>query len=231
MKAQAHARPNAGREIRTAKAANAAEAIGPLRHGQDVFILTFGQFSLIDALIHVLDQTGPADVTISTWTAADAHLERARDLLESARIRSMRWIVDRSFEARQPDYCYHMRRLFGLDCIRAIRTHSKFLLICNDDWHVVCRTSMNMNENPRLENIEVSEDAAFAAFFQRVADDIFAEVGEGENRSPLPILGSAQESFPFREVEAGLIPRESLNEPETTHVVSRGGEATPHETA
>lgn len=196
-----------------------------------MFVFTFGQFSLIDALIHILDETGPADVVISTWTAADAHLERARDLLESAAIRSMRWIVDRSFETRQPDYCYHMRRIFGPDCIRAIRTHAKFMLVHNERWNVVCRTSMNMNENPRLENIEVSEDADFAAFFQRVSDDIFAEVAEGENRSPLPTLAGLQESFPFAEIQAGVIPRESLHEARTTHVTTRGGETAPHEAA
>lgn len=222
MKAQAHTKP-AHRAVRTAKTATAAEAIGRIERGSDTFILTFGQFSLIDALVAILDQTGPADVVISTWTAADAHLERSRDLLESAQIKSLRMIVDRSFETRQPDYCYHMRRLFGPECIRAIRTHAKFLLIRSATMDVVCRTSMNLNENPRLENIEVSEDRGLAEFFQRVTDDIFAEVAEGENMSPLPTLASLQESFPFAEVAAGVIPRESLREPETTHVVTRQG--------
>ena len=43
---------NAHRELRIAKQAQAKEAIGPIRPGQDVFILTFGQFSLIDVLVH-----------------------------------------------------------------------------------------------------------------------------------------------------------------------------------
>lgn len=153
------------RDVRAAKTLSAREALGTLRHGQDVFILTYGQFSLIDLLVEILDQTGPADVTISTWTAADAHLERTADLLAAAQVRSMRWIVDRSFETRQPAYCYHMRQLFGPDCIRAIRTHAKFLLVRNEEWDIVVRTSMNLNENPRLENAEVSEDREFAEFF------------------------------------------------------------------
>lgn len=227
-KPMAHRKP-AKRSIRVAKLAAAAEVIGRIEMGTDTFILTYGQFSLIDALVAILDQTGPADVTISTWTAADAHLERSAELLASAQVRSFRMIVDRSFESRQPDYCYHMRRLFGPECIRAIRTHAKFMLIRSETHDVVCRTSMNLNENPRLENIEVSEDRSLAEFFQAVTDDVFAEVGVGENRSALPALWSVEESFPFAEIEAGTIPRESLNEPETTHVTTRGGETAPHE--
>ena len=75
---------NAHRELRIAKQAQAKEAIGPIRPGQDVFILTFGQFSLIDVLVHVLDEIGPASVDISTWTAAHADVQRAADLMTAA---------------------------------------------------------------------------------------------------------------------------------------------------
>jgi len=213
--------------VRTAKTLSAREAMGTLTHGQDVFILTYGQFSLIDLLVAILDQTGPADVTISTWTAADAHLERTADLLASAQVRSMRWIVDRSFETRQPDYCYHMRQMFGQDCIRAIRTHAKFLLVRNEKWDVVVRTSMNLNENPRLENAEVSESRDFAEFFQTVTDDLFSEVRAKENRSPLPTLRSIQEQLPFSEVAAATIKREAVNEADVTHRITKNGVAEP----
>lgn len=209
----------AKRKIRMARCASAREAIGAIEKNTDTFILTYGQFSLIDALCAILHQTGPADVTISTWTAANAHLQRSAELMESAAIRSLRLIVDRSFQGRQPEYYHHMRELFGPNCIRAIRTHAKFMLIRNDDFDVVVRTSMNLNENPGLENIEISEDAALAGFFQTVSDDVFAEVGPGENASDIPGLDSVQESIPFRPLEARPIPQESLNEVHTTHTV------------
>lgn len=158
-------------------------------------------------------------MSISTWTAADAHLERSAALMESAQIRSFRMIVDRSFETRQPKYCHHMRQLFGPECIRAIRTHAKFMIIRSDTHNIVVRTSMNLNENPRLENIEVSEDSNMADFFQQIVDDVFSEVDEGENKSPLPELKNIQETFQFPEIKSGVIRRENLNEPRTTHTV------------
>jgi 3-dehydroquinate synthase class II len=212
---------DATRSIRVAKESSAREAIGALEHGTDTFILTFGQFSLIEALVAILDQTGPADVVIATWTAADAHLERSRDLLESAAIRSLRWIVDRGFESRQPKYCYHMRQLFGADCIRAIRTHAKFILVRNEEWSIVVRTSMNLNDNPRLEDLEITDHKEMAEFFQRIADDIFSEVEEGRNQSELPLLEGLEETVKLTEVRGNVIARDRLNEPRTTHVVRR----------
>ncbi len=212
IKPQVFKKSGTARSIRMAKSSTAREAIGEIEKGSDTYILTFGQFSLIDAMIVILDQTGPADVSISTWTAADAHLARSAELLESATIRSLRFIVDRSFESRQPEYCHHMRTLFGEDCIRAIRTHAKFMLIRSNQMDIVVRTSMNLNENPRLENIEISESAPFALFFQTIIDAIFDEVDEKVNRSVMLDLGNIPDTYPFREISARQIPRSSLNE-------------------
>lgn len=96
--------------------------------------------------------------------------------MRSAQIRTMRYIVDRSFEGRKPHDCRTMRQLFGPDCIRAIRTHGKWATVRNDKWNIVIRTSMNLNHNPRLEHMEISDDRAFADFFQALADKIFATV-------------------------------------------------------
>jgi hypothetical protein len=210
---------SADRDIRFAKSLSAEEAIGELKPMQDVYILTFGQFSLVDALVHVLKQTGPANVDLSTWTAADAHLERTKALMDSADILRFRMIVDRSFESRQPEYVYHMQKLFGVACIRAIRTHAKFFVVSNDRWKVVARTSMNLNENPRLENIEISTDPAFADFLTDVVDGIFSEIEEGKNFSPMPELAAIEQASPFKLVQADFIKNTLI--PSATHELKK----------
>lgn len=209
----------AKRKISLAKQASAEQAIGKLRQDEDTFILTFGQFSLIDALVAILDQTGPASVDLCTWTAADAHIERSRELLTASKITKFRLVVDRSFETRQPGYCHHLRESFGPECIRAIRCHAKFMIIRNEKWDVVVRTSMNLNENPRLENIEISTSRDFADFFTAVVDDIFGEVGEGQNRSSLLELRSIEDSSPFKPVAAKPLERENFVEPKYSHTI------------
>ena len=210
-------RKSSKRNIRIAKAGKAKDAIGNIEKGTDTFILTFGQFSLIDALVAILDVVGESTVDISTWTAADAHLEESAELIGSSKISKFRMVIDRSFETRQPGYCNRMRELFGENCIREIRTHSKFMVIRSATHNVVVRTSMNLNENPRLENIEVSESLEFAEFFTSIVDDIFSEVQPGEKKSKMLELASLQNTFQFPEVAANKIDRSSLNEPGATH--------------
>lgn len=122
----------------------------------------------MDAIEAILEKTGPADVALSTWTAG-----------HNGNIRSLRFVADCSFGQRQPGYLAKLRELFGDGAIRATRAHAKFAVISNETWAVAVRTSMNLNENPRLESIEVSDDPELAGFLLRVVDEIFRRGGRG----------------------------------------------------
>lgn len=159
---------------RTINAASAAEAVGPIDHGIEVFGLSKGQFSLIELVDHLLDATGPADLTISTWTAAGADLAHTQAFLADGRVRTCRWLVDFSFPSRQPAYCQQLRDRFGDDNIRATANHAKFVLIRNDAWSISLRTSMNLNRNQRLESYEISDDPALADWFDEIVAEAFA---------------------------------------------------------
>ena len=176
------------RTIRVAKQGCARDAIGLLSKDCEIYILTFGQFSLIHALTAILDQTGPADVNLATWTASHAHLEESAKLLDNKLITSLRFVVDRSFLTRQPAYCARMRELFGDACIRTGRSHAKFMTVHNEKWNLGIRTSMNLNENPRLENLEISDDHNICDFLCDLVDDIFLENKKGDFSSPIPVL-------------------------------------------
>lgn len=164
---------------RTLTARNAADALGPIERGVELYALCKGDYSLIDIIEHCLDATGPADVTMSTWTAASADLEFAMGFVLDGRVRSARWLVDFSFPQRQPAYFALLVDRFGADAVRATANHAKFVLIRNDEWDIVVRTSMNLNENRRLENVEISDDAGMADYLSAVVDEIFSMV-DGE---------------------------------------------------
>ena len=114
-----------------------------------------------------------------------------------------------------------MRQLFGTECIRAVRTHAKFVVVRNEEWAVVVRTSMNLNENPRLENIEITTDAGFADFFESIVADIFDEVPESERRSQRLELKNIVDNNQFLEIPANHIERATLNEPSATHTLKK----------
>lgn len=203
--------------MRVCKKGSASEAIGLLEKNMDIFVLTYGQFSLMDGLMAILDQTGPAHISISTWTAAHSDITRSSELLESAEILSFRMIVDRSFKTRQPKYYEHMIGLFGVESIREINTHAKFITIKNDRWDIVVRTSMNLNGNPRLENMEISDNVDFANFFENIVDNVFEEVEPGKGMIKNLKLDKVEDTTGYKLVTARTIKRSTLNEARTTH--------------
>lgn len=153
---------------------SAAEAVAHLeRDGMELFGLTRGQFSLTDLLQAVLTRTGPAALSISTWTAAHADVETMMGLLSSGQITSCRWLVDQTFVRRVPALAAQIRRQFGDDCIRVTKTHAKFCTIVNQSWQVALRSSMNLNQNPRLESFQIGHDPELCAFLDAALDDIW----------------------------------------------------------
>jgi len=163
------------REMRDARRqTTAAEAVADLEpDGREIFGLTRGQFSLVDLVDALLEHTGPAAMTVCTWTAAGKHVARLADALAAGRITSGRWIVDISFVRRCPQEAAAIRQAFGMDAIRVTKTHAKFLLLTNDRWQLVTRTSMNLNVNPRLENFTVAHDPELADFLSAAVNDLW----------------------------------------------------------
>lgn len=158
---------------RSIRSATAGEAIGPITKDCEIYGLTGGQFSLVDVIVHCLEHTGPAHVVVSTWTAASADIDFAMGLMANKSITTLRFVVDRSFPTRQPAYCTALRQRFGDDAVRVTETHAKFVVIHNDEWKVVIRTSMNINHNRRLENFEISEDPVLAEHLLSFVDELF----------------------------------------------------------
>ena len=162
--ARSHRRDGIKRTIRSGKVGGCATAVGPVTPGIEVFVLTHGQFSLMDALVYLSEQIGPCDLSVATWTAGNEDLQHLASLLGTGQFRSVRFLVDRSFINRQPAYCAKLRQLFGDDVIRTTRLHAKCATLRNDSFNLAVRTSMNLNHNPRLEDIEISDDPALADF-------------------------------------------------------------------
>jgi hypothetical protein len=166
-------------EVRECFCGRARDALGRLEPGCQIFGFTKGQFSLMDLLIAIVSQTGPCEMDLSTWTAATADLEAAYKFSNRGEIRDLRFVVDRSFPTRQPDYCETLRERFGDEAIRVTRTHAKFVTARNDDWSIVCMTSMNLNHNPRFEDFFLVDDDEVCQYMTDMVDKVFAEQDVG----------------------------------------------------
>lgn len=169
------------RKFRKDGYADAAELIGDLADGDEICGVTNGQFSLVDILRHVLTQTGPADVVISTWTMGIYDAEKAYAFVNDRLIRSIRFILDPSMFSRKPEIAAVLVQGFGKESFRPVNSHAKFCTVRSDSMAVCIRSSMNLNANNRLESFDISVCAEMTAFFEGIADDVWAKC-DADNR-------------------------------------------------
>ena len=158
----------------------AAETIGPLNGGDEITGLTCGQFSMIDILEHMLNESDePADVLVSTWTAGIYDVERAATLAKNGNIRSIRWLMDRTMFSKSPQYAGPMIECFGLDKFRDSSVHAKITLVGTAAKKMVCRSSMNLNKNLKTEQFDISVCDATYEFFLAWGDKLWAAAAPG----------------------------------------------------
>ncbi len=160
----------------------AAEMIGPLAMGDEICGVTNGQFSLVDIIQHVLDQSGPADVVVATWTMGIYDAEKAYAFVSNRLIRHIRFILDPSMFSRRPELASVLVKGFGPESFRAVNSHAKFATVRSERLAVCIRSSMNLNENKRLESFDISCCSEMCGFFEAIADDVWSKI-DRENRS------------------------------------------------
>lgn len=137
--------------------ASAADCIGPVEPGMALFAITRGQFSMLDAVQHVLSQVGRAEVSIWTWAIAEYEVEVFTAFLRDGRITGGTLVIDRSAEQRNAALIQEWRERFGADRVRVCTTHAKIARVWTGDRRVLLRGSMNLNFNPRFEQLDITE--------------------------------------------------------------------------
>lgn len=155
--------------------------------GHEVVGFTSGQFSIIDVISSVLSRLGGGSLVLSTWTAAGAELDHVMEFIDSELVKNVRWIVDRSFQNRQPALCLKMRNSFGDESIRVQRVHCKFALVHNGQNGVTIQTSANLNKNARIENVSVSSCPVLFSAYSELVEEIF--------ETQMPQVGFESSSF------------------------------------
>jgi len=157
----------------------AEHCIGEMKPGERLIGLTKGQFSLLDIVRAVLQQTGPAHVRVTTWSAGIRDAENAAWLIEQGDILSLRMLVDRSFPTRQPKYARRIVELFGARALHCTRVHAKFCTIRNEHWNVCIRSSMDLNRNSRFEQFDLDDSPDICDFFDAFVDELAVTHPEG----------------------------------------------------
>ncbi len=167
------------RTLTTSPSQSARESIGTLAAGARITGVTKGQFSLLDLIRAVADQIGPAALTVSTWSTGIRDTGNLATLIDRGTFTSVSLCLDRSFAGRQPKYVEEVIRVWGQENIRMTRNHAKFFMLRNEAWNICCRSSMNLNRNPRLEQFDLDDNLEICEFFAKVIAEIFEKMPPG----------------------------------------------------
>lgn len=141
--------------------ANAADAIGDIHAGMSVFALTRGQWSMIDAVLHVLDCVGLAEISVWTWTVAEYEIGTLTRLRNDRRLTGGRLVIDAGARRKNAAIIADWKAAFGSDSVRYVRNHAKIATIKSaSGLRLLLRGSMNLNFNPRFEQFDLTEGGA-----------------------------------------------------------------------
>jgi hypothetical protein len=136
----------------------ASSAIGSITPGMALFAVTRGQWSMIDAILHVLDQVGPSRLSLWTWTVAEYEIQTLTRLREDDRVTAGRLVIDAGARVKNARIIAEWRRTFGSDSVRFVTNHAKIATVASaSGLHLLLRGSMNLNFNPRFEQFDLTE--------------------------------------------------------------------------
>lgn len=154
----AYSSPAARRQRAVESFGCAALAIGPIEAGMSLFAITRGQWSMIDAILHCLDEVGPASVSLWTWTVAEYEVQVLDRLRTDGRITAGLLVIDYGARVKNAAIIRDWQRSFGAMSVRYVVNHSKIARIESaSGLRLLLRGSMNLNFNPRFEQFDITE--------------------------------------------------------------------------
>ena len=198
--------PSSRRQRAVESFRSAAECIGPITPGLSLFAVTRGQWSMLDAVQHVIAEIGPCEVSVWTWAIADYEVECMSALMANSSIIGGRLIVDRSAEVRSAQTVEAWRQRFGVGSVRVCKNHAKMARVWTAERRVLIRGSMNLNYNPRFEQADISEGGEEFSLVERIEDELpilpaRCSNSEAESASKLSLAFEASELAMFSGVK------------------------------
>ena len=148
------------REKQTAQTLRAAaEALGPMTPGMSLLALTQGQWSMLDAVTHLVTQVGSSDIAVWTWAIAAYDVAALVALQARGLLRQARLIVDYDgMRSRSHDGVAQWQAAWGAGAVLSAISHAKMVRIASaSGLRLLVRGSMNMNLNARWEQLDLTE--------------------------------------------------------------------------
>lgn len=124
--------------------------LGIITPGQDKHFYSKGAFNLIQLVLYLLKQTGPAHIFISSYSISEESLSTLLRYRDKGNILSIHFLIDNRVRSISPKPFDFLVTSFP-DCYRCCALHAKVALIYNDSFRLSVVGSQNATHNPKLE--------------------------------------------------------------------------------
>lgn len=134
-------------------------ALGVLAQGKDKHFYSKGAFNLVQLVLYLLKQTGPAHLFISSYSIAEESLATLKRYKEQGKILSVRFLIDNRVRTISPKPFDYLVKAFP-GCYRCCALHAKVALVYNEHIRLSVVGSQNATNNPKLERgiVHASDD-------------------------------------------------------------------------
>lgn len=152
-----------------------------LPEGGRICLLTDYTCSIVDFIVAVAEEAAPCTLDILTWSASPEDVRTIQSLMLRGLVSRIRMVIDRGARSLNLPTLQLIEGLIGGQNIREISSHAKvFVADGGPGRRWVGQASMNLNRNPRIENLDVSRNDAIAEMYTRFIDMTFEVVTPGD---------------------------------------------------
>ena len=144
--------------------------LGTIVPGQDKHFYSFGNFNMMRLIFWVLDQIGPADIIMSTYSISPKTITGVLNRREKGTIRNIRFLVDNRVRSLSPKPFDMLVANFDYRCISI---HAKVACVWNDNWNITIVSSQNATNNPKMERGTIYTGLDIFNFDKQVLEDAF----------------------------------------------------------
>ncbi len=146
------------------------KSIGQLQNGKTTHYYSYGNFNLVRLIAHLLKQTGPANIFMTSYSFSQASIEQLLNYRQKGLITSFRVIVDNRVKTMSPIPFQMLSTAFDYRCTSI---HAKVALIWNDTWNITIATSQNATDNPKMERGTIFTDIETFNFDKNALENEF----------------------------------------------------------
>lgn len=148
------------------------QQIGAFEEKGHLHFFTKKLWSSYDLLLYLLSLTGKADVILTSFSISDITIRSIKKAIDTGYINSIDLILNTSIRKNKLELLFFAGNVVNRICLA--NSHSKIILIENDDWKISVNQSANASVNNNEEAGVICNEIEVFEFYKKNIDRIFA---------------------------------------------------------